>query len=575
MEIYILIVVLVISIALLIYVLTLLLISKNIIKKSSNEILEKDKKIAYNEEVIGRLEKYSEVADTDEYLEERTKESEDYYNQCITEGDDYYNSCIQEGDTIYNKQIAEWDSVIENSEVEAKAINKAAEEAYKNKLKECEKIIEEAKEKAKKIKEQIRLKEEEAGHVLGTANDQYNRIIEEAKVKAEEIAGDAYHALENHQQLESASRAIKNVINGYGDQYLINTESWIDEIAENWGHKEAGRELKATRIKIKQMLDDDIAADCGYVQVSRRKMAILFVIDAFNGKCDSIISKAKHDNYGKLKQKIKDAYGIVKYHGQPFKDARITDQYLNAKIDELYWACAARQLELRDKEEQREIKSKLREEAKAIREYEKAIKEAKREEDMIAKAVAKAKADIEMANEEEKIRYEEALNQLLVKLEEAEEKNQRAISMAQQTRRGHVYVISNIGSFGEDVFKIGLTRRLVPMDRVKELGDASVPFPFDVHAMIYTEDAPDLESSLHRTFEASRINLVNHRKEFFRVSLRDIRNHIEDKDIQEVKWTMKAEAQQYRESQALTNADLAPTQDEGFDYIEEPVPNDS
>src|SRR5690606_5862561 len=103
-------------------------------------------------------------------------------------------------------------------------------------------------------------------------------------------------------------------------------------------------------------------------------------------------------------------------------------------------------------------------------------------------------------------------------------------SMAQQTRAGHVYVISNIGSFGEGVFKIGMTRRLEPLDRIKELGDASVPFSFDVHAMIYSDDAPSLEAELHKKFADNRVNLVNLRKEFFKVDMESIKEYLVEKD---------------------------------------------
>ncbi len=105
---------------------------------------------------------------------------------------------------------------------------------------------------------------------------------------------------------------------------------------------------------------------------------------------------------------------------------------------------------------------------------------------------------------------------------------ERAISRAQLTKSGHVYVVSNIGSFGENVYKIGLTRRLDPDDRIRELGDASVPFPFDVHAMIYAENAPDLEQTLHHAFDSRRVNLVNMRKEFFAVSLSEIAKAAQD-----------------------------------------------
>ena len=136
-------------------------------------------------------------------------------------------------------------------------------------------------------------------------------------------------------------------------------------------------------------------------------------------------------------------------------------------------------------------------------------------------------------------------------LKEAEDKGQRAISMAQQTRRGHVYVISNIGSFGEEVFKIGMTRRLEPMDRVKELGDASVPFSFDVHAMIFSEDAPTLEKELHRRFNLCSVNKINSRKEFFKTTISEVKQAVEASGILDVHWTLKAEAAEYRESLSI------------------------
>lgn len=124
--------------------------------------------------------------------------------------------------------------------------------------------------------------------------------------------------------------------------------------------------------------------------------------------------------------------------------------------------------------------------------------------------------------------------------------------MAQQTRAGHVYVISNIGSFGEHVYKIGMTRRLEPLDRVRELGDASVPFSFDVHAMIYSDDAPSLENHLHKVFNDRQVNKINARKEFFNVRIKDIKSTIEDMSIS-AHWTMFADAKEYRESLAIEN----------------------
>ena len=149
------------------------------------------------------------------------------------------------------------------------------------------------------------------------------------------------------------------------------------------------------------------------------------------------------------------------------------------------------------------------------------------------------------ANDMQRAELEARLHELEEKLKAAEEKNQRALSMAQQTRTGHVYVISNIGSFGEQVFKIGMTRRLEPKDRIRELGDASVPFEFDIHAMIFSEDAPGLEKALHRHFLRQQLNKVNPRKEFFRIDLSSIRQELEKLGI-ETHWTMKAAAEEYR-----------------------------
>jgi hypothetical protein len=144
---------------------------------------------------------------------------------------------------------------------------------------------------------------------------------------------------------------------------------------------------------------------------------------------------------------------------------------------------------------------------------------------------------------------------LRAQLAEAEAKAQRAVSLAQLTKAGHVYVISNVGSFGPGVFKIGMTRRLKPMDRVHELGDASVPFPFDVHMMIRCEDAPRLEAALHQRFRARRVNRVNLRKEFFRVTIEEVVAAVREHHG-EVEYTADAEALEYLSSQSATAADV-------------------
>jgi hypothetical protein len=412
-------------------------------------------------------------------------------------------------------------------------------------------IVRDAKEEARTIRERHKEKEQEAANSLAYAHQQADRIINDARKEAERIAGSAYHAMEQAGRLEATASAMRDVIEGYGDRYLLNTESWVDELAENWDHKQAGKELQTARLSTKQLIEANLAALCNYAEPNRRQTAIRFVIDAFNGKVDSILAQAKHDNYGTLEKKIRDAYHIVNHEGEAFRNARITQEYLNSRLTELYWVVAARELEKRHREEQQEIKRQMREEEQVRREIERAMAAAEKEERDLNQAMARARAELERAHGDEKAKLIEKLAQLEISLKKAEEKGQRALSMAQQTKRGHVYVISNVGSFGEGVFKIGMTRRLEPLDRVKELGDASVPFSFDVHALIFSEDAPALESEIHRHFEARRVNRVNQRKEFFWVTLHEIKEAVAAREEADVHWTMEAEAQEYRETKAI------------------------
>ena len=205
-----------------------------------------------------------------------------------------------------------------------------------------------------------------------------------------------------------------------------------------------------------------------------------------------------------------------------------------------------------EREEQARIKAQIREEQRLEREIDRELKQLERERAAIRAALEKALAEAEDEHSEE-------IERLRAKLTEAEEKSQRAISRAQMTKSGHVYVISNIGSFGEGVFKIGMTRRLEPTDRIRELSSASVPFPFDVHMMLSSDDAPALENALHRALHRMRINKVRPRKEFFKTDIEAIRE-VAEENSGEVQYVADAEALEYRQSLAMS--------DEDYEFIE-------
>lgn len=419
---------------------------------------------------------------------------------------------------------------------------------------ESQEALTKATEEAGRLRGQANqsLKEarERVESMVRSAQTEAQGIVETAHKKAQEVAGSAFEAVQNAERFEQIAKAMKNIIEGYGDQYVIPSHSLLDDLAKEYGFSQAGTELKNARDRTRQMVKNNTAATCDYVEANRRETAIRFVVDAFNGKVDSILSLVKDDNVGTLQQEIRDAFSLVNHNGAAFRNARIQNAYLEARLTELRWAATVQELKLRDREEQRRIKEQIREEERAQREFERSMREAAKEEETLRKAMEKVQSQVEKTNETQRQKYEAQLAELADKLRQAEERNQRAKSMAEQTRMGHVYVISNIGSFGEDVVKIGLTRRLEPLDRIRELGDASVPFSFDVHAMIFHEDAPALERSLHKHFLTAQVNKVNPRKEFFRVPLHVIHAELDALGIT-AKWTLTAEAREYRETLAI------------------------
>lgn len=459
-------------------------------------------------------------------------------------------SAVEDADAKARELISIAQATLAQAKSDARILLNGTEEQCREQLEaaraEAAKDTSDAKERSKKLTD-------EAQATLAAATARATQIVAEANERAEQIAGKAYDALRNAEHYERTARAMRNIIDGYGDEYLVPAESLLDDLAEEFGHKDAGQRLKLARDHTKALIKSGDASRCEYVEANRKEGAERFVLDAFNGKVDSILSRVRHDNFGTLAEEIRDSFSVVNYGGKAFREARITDEYLDARLQELKWATIAQELKKQEQEEQRRAREQIREEEKARREFERALREAAKEEDAVQKAVAKVQAQLAAATDEQRAKYEEQLAELQQRLQIAEEKGQRAISMAQQTKRGHVYIISNVGSFGENVYKVGLTRRLEPLDRVRELGDASVPFEFDVHAMILSEDAPALELQLHKHFLLNQINKVNHRKEFFRALLGDIRREIESLGI-EAKWTMTAEAVQYRETLAIERA---------------------
>jgi hypothetical protein len=284
------------------------------------------------------------------------------------------------------------------------------------------------------------------------------------------------------------------------------------------------------------------------------------MLRAFNGECDAATAKVKYNNVNNLENRINKSFEAINKLGES-KKLSISQEFLNLKLQELYLVHEHREKVEEEKEEQRHIREQMREEEKALKEIEKAKKEAEKDEAIKLEALERARHELAEAEGRQTDRLRGIVDKLEAELKEALERKARAIARAQLTRSGHVYVLSNIGSFGENTYKIGMTRRLEPLERVDELSDASVPFRYDVHAMIYTEDAPALENLLHKYFESRRVNLVNLRREFFHVTLEEIQEAVE-KHFGQITFVTVPEAEEYRKTltmrESLANSNVTP-----------------
>ena len=271
------------------------------------------------------------------------------------------------------------------------------------------------------------------------------------------------------------------------------------------------------------------------------------LLRAYNAECDDAIEHVKFNNVEACEKKIATSADAISKLGAMMSIA-ITPRYVNLKMAELHLMHEYQLKKQAEKEEQKRLREEMREQAKLQKEIENARKEIEKEQKHYQNALAKLEAQMASAGDAEKELLMEKHAEIVGQLSELDKAIKDVDYRAANQKAGYVYVISNIGAFGEGVYKIGMTRRLDPMDRVDELGDASVPFDFDVHAMIFTEDAPKLEAALHKAFEDRKVNMVNTRREFFRVSLDEIKKVVRENYDKTVEFVDIPDAEQYRQT---------------------------
>ncbi len=274
------------------------------------------------------------------------------------------------------------------------------------------------------------------------------------------------------------------------------------------------------------------------------------ILRNFNVECENVINKVNHKNYENSKKRIRKSYEQLNKLNKHL-GVNIKPQYLNLKLEELQLAYDYAIKKEEEKEILKEARRKEKEEKQLQKKLEKEKKKFDKENSKITSEIEEVKAQLTQAAADEKAKLEAEIAKLQAALDKNNEEIKKIDEWRETPGAGYVYIISNIGSFGEDVFKIGVTRRDDPEERVRELSSASVPFKFDTHVFIFSKNAYDLESELHERFNNKRVNKVNMRKEFFRITIDDVKRIVEENKGQVHSFVEHPDAEEYYDTLRL------------------------
>jgi hypothetical protein len=392
----------------------------------------------------------------------------------------------------------------------------------------------------------------------------------ETAAQLDNLISDRQRQLESLTQTIGAARSVEEIAAQakYYENYVAQLKADVEAVEEARSLQEFGfyrprydfasSELYANRLddiraRQKRMLSEKKACTCDTewtVDGDKREgkkmvdQQIKLMLRAFNGESDAAVAKVSYSNVVSLENRLRKSFDQINALGEA-KRIYLDRDFFNLKYEELHLAYEYQRKKQDEKEEQRAIREQMKEEEKVAKEIDKARESAERDEAVKSQALERARAELAATAGQQTAKLQTLIERLENELKDALDRKAKAIARAQLTKSGHVYILSNIGTFGEGVYKIGMSRRLEPLDRVAELGGASVPFPFDVHAMIYSENAPELENLLHRHFAHRRVNLVNLRREFFRITLDEIRAAVAE-NFGKVTFVLEPEAEQYR-----------------------------
>lgn len=333
------------------------------------------------------------------------------------------------------------------------------------------------------------------------------------------------------------------------------------DFATSLGYKEKLTEIRKNQ---KEMIRKKVAVDYREdwtVDGSKAKGtkmtndSIKLVLRAFNNECEAAVNKVKYSNYDSIQKRIERSYEQINKLTS-VTQVSISYYYLNSKLEELTLAYEYARKKEQEKEELREQRQREREEKalqKEVAQKKKVIdKDITHYENVITELQEKLK---NLTNDAEVKDINDQVAELKKKMDDREKEKEELDYRTANASAGYVYVISNIGSFGKDIFKIGVTRRLDPLERISELSSASVPFKFDVHALIFSYDAYKLENELHSYFDKYKLNKVNNHKEFYKIPIEKIKEKLAEYKELTIDFEEMADAEEYRQTLAIENND--------------------
>ncbi len=404
---------------------------------------------------------------------------------------------------------------------------------------------------AGEVKETYEQKEQNVNEREKVVTDK-ERKLEDFDSRLKDIKKKIADFGDKKKELEKELVEINNELDGkYGETIVPATTSVIEPLSEDVTSSEIKSKLSVLLLQEKEMIAKNAVAirakGLNKRESTQLKKKLLL---PFNSEITGLINRLTIANIESTRKRFVTTFDKINKLFE--SQAVISSNYLELKLQELDFNYEYI-IKLRDeKEQQKAIKEQMIDEEKARRELEKEQTRIAGETKRFSNELSKMLAYLSKSTDDIQTQiYSDKIKELEQKISQLEEQSKDVTNRLTNTRAGHVYIISNIGSFGDNIYKIGMTKRLEPLDRVKELSSASVPFEFDVHAVIFSSDAPALENHLHKVFANKSVNKVNSRKEFFHVDIKEIEKEVLDNFDATVSFTEIAKAEEFRRSQEI------------------------